>query len=118
MPPPDLVFYHWSPTARRNGILRRGLDVGSMSLTRDWHPPYICFSDEPLLAWTLSGRMYPDIPSWDLWMVFAEQTQGYEAILELYNDGSGRHYVKEYRVYERVFKKNVHYLATRANNGH
>jgi len=112
-PEPDLCFYHWSPTARRKQIIRYGFRPGSISLDRDWHPPHTCFSDEPVLAWVLSGRLHPEITEWDLWMVFAYDCEHFEAILDTFKD-SGRHYVKEYRVYHPIPKRYVRYIASRS----
>lgn len=112
-PPVDLCLYHWSPTYRRKGIERKGFMPGSKSIDGMWKPPFVCFSDEPVLAWSLSGRMYPEVPSWDLWMVYADDASPYECILDTYVD-TGRHYVKEYRVYHRIFKRDIHYIATKA----
>lgn len=115
VPKRDLLLYHWSPKTNRKGILRVGLDVGKLSLQGDWKPPYVCFSDDPMLAWVLSGRMWPEIQAWDLWMCnMNTQTsfEGYEIITDTFFD-TGRHYTKEYRVYSRVYKRDLVYLATR-----
>ena len=118
VPPLDLVLYHWSPTTNRKNINKVGLKPGRLSLQGDWRPPYVAFADEPRLAWFLSGRMWPSIPSWDLWMVYHEfQTsyQGYEIITDTY-PSSGRTYVKEYRIYTRIFKRDISYVATRSHD--
>lgn len=86
---------------------------GSWSLSHDWRPPFVCFSDEPILAWTLSGRLYPEIKQWDLWMVFASDVGDFEVILEM-SRHTGKHYVKEYRVYHRIYKRDVYYIASRS----
>lgn len=111
----DLVLYHWSPTTNRRSIERLGLTPGRKTLQGDWRPPYIALSDEPRLAWFLSGRMYPEIPSWDLWMVYNEFQDSYEH-MEIITDTyptTGRTFVKEYRIYERIYKRDVNYIATR-----
>lgn len=115
VPPLDLVLYHWSPTSNRRSINKIGLVPGRLTLQGDWRPPYIAFADEPRLGWMLSGRMYPEIKSWDLWMVYhAFQTsyKGYEIITDTYRD-NGRHFVKEYRIYTRVYKRDLDYIGTR-----
>lgn len=115
VPPLDLIFYHWSPTTNRASINKKGLTPGRLTLQGLWRPPYVAFADDPKLGWFLSGRMYPEIPSWDLWMCYEDnQTSfdGYEIITDTYPD-SGRHFRKEYRVYTRVFKRDLYYLATR-----
>lgn len=116
IPPLDLVLYHWSPTANRKSINRVGLDIGKRSLQGMWRPPYVCFSDDPYLAWVLSGRLWPEIKLWDLWMChFPSQTSfdHYECITDTFVN-TGRHYIKEYRVYTRVFKRDLTYIATRS----
>lgn len=115
VPKRDLILYHWSPTLNRNNIERRGLEPGRASLQGDWKPPYVCFSDDPWLAWILSGRMWPHLSLWDLWMCnFEHQTSfdHYEIITDTYPD-TGRHFTKEYRIYTRVYKRDLIYLATR-----
>ncbi len=114
-PGEDLCFYHWSPSKNRKSIEHDGLAPGRLSLQGDWRPPYVAFSAEPVLAWTLSGRMYPSIESWDLWMMnTCSQTsvEHWEAILEMYPD-TRRHYIKEYRIYGRIFKRDLHYIGSR-----
>lgn len=110
----DLVFYHWSPTSRRKGILRSGLVPGKLSVDRAWRPPYVCFSTDPHLAFNLSIYYHHEVPSWDLWEVFPEQCiKGYEEIP--FDNGDGpEERIKEYRVYQRIFKRDVWYVATRA----
>ncbi len=115
IPKLDLVLYHWSPTTNRASIKRLGLVTHRKTLQGDWRPPYIAFSDDPWLAWSLSGDMFPEIKSWDLWLChFPSQTSfdHYEIITDTFRD-TGRHFVKEYRIYCRVFKKDLVYLATR-----
>ena len=115
VPTLDLCLYHWSPTTNRNSINRYGLQINRRTLQGDWRPPYVCFSDDPMLAWVLSGRMYPEIISWDLWMChMPTQTsfEHYEIITDTFPD-TGRHYIKEYRIYTRVYKRDLHYIATR-----
>lgn len=104
------MFFHWSPIERRPGILRRGLLPGQWSRDRLWRPPYVCLSDRPSLAWGLSGGMdREDGPvAYDLWQVDLSEVSGYE---EIYDDRYGT--VKEVRVYERIYKRNLFYLATR-----
>lgn len=84
----------------------------SPSLQGEWRPPHICFSDEPLLAWFLSGKIHPEIQAWDLWMVFGDDVEKFEMIFDHYTD-TGREYVKEYRVYERIPKSNIHWIGSR-----
>jgi hypothetical protein len=91
---------------------------GKLSLQGDWKPPYVCFADDPYLAWRLSGRMWPEIKSWDLWMCHVPSQTSFrffEIITDTYRD-SGETFVKEYRIYVRVYKRDLTYLATRSHD--
>jgi hypothetical protein len=50
-----------------------------------------------------------DYGEWDLWMVWSNSLNGYE---KLYM-GSERTVPTEYRVYTRVYKKDIWYVGTR-----
>jgi hypothetical protein len=114
-PDQDLLLYHWSPTRNRNSINHRGLLTHRRTLQGEWKPPYICFSEDPILGWTLSGEMWQEIKSWDLWMTNCNAQTSfdhYEIITDTFVD-TGRYYVKEYRIYTRVYKRDLIYLGTR-----
>lgn len=108
-------LYHWSPTSRRKSILRRGIDVGQWSPDRIWKPPCSCWASNPELGWALSGALTREkkIESWDLWMTWSDVPKSFEEIVDYYRN-SNRSYVKEYRVYERIFKRDLWYVATRS----
>lgn len=115
MPKSDRILYHWSPSSNRAQINRYGLRINLRSLQGDFRPPYVCFSDDPWLAWVLSGRMWPDIKRWDLWMCNVEHQTSFphwEIITDTYIH-TDRSYIKEYRVYCRVYKRDLILLATR-----
>jgi hypothetical protein len=119
VPKEDLILYHWSPTANREKIKHDGLKPGSKSLDGLWKPPYICFSADPSLAWQLSGRMYPEIELWDLWacnMDHQDSFDHYEIITDTYIE-TGRSFIKEYRIYTRIYKRDLDYIATRRQDG-
>lgn len=98
---------------------------GKMSRDGLWKPPYVCLAPDPYLAWRLSGEMDfrhiiapmlrdPEIPAYmipvrhyHLWQVDLSEQTGFE---ELFFDNGE---VKEVRVYERIFKRNVKWLAGR-----
>lgn len=102
------MLFHWSPTARRKQIERYGLKPGSLDVDRQWRPPYVCFSASPSLAFSLCQHR-DQIESWDLWMVWSDRIDStVEASFDDRDDT-----VKEYRVYERIFKRDVWYVATR-----
>ena len=101
------LLYHWSPIERRSRIKRYGMLPGSHSVTKEWKPPYTCWSDSPSLAWALSGMMHGKGREWDLWTMWSNVPKGYELLT--FDDGEP----KEYRVYERVFKRDIWYVGTR-----
>src|ERR1044071_4207787 len=102
------MFYHWSPVERRQSINKSGLLPGSHSTDRLWRPPYVCLAPYPSLAWLLSGKMKrgSEHAEWDLWEVWVGEQTGYES---LFFDDTGN--LKEIRVYERFYKRNITYLA-------
>jgi hypothetical protein len=107
----DRIFYHWSPRERRSQITRLGLVPGSWSRDRLWKPPYVCLAPTVIDGWLLSGRLAWDHTKpteWDLWEVDVSEQSGYE---RLRYDDTGR--VKEIRVYERIYKRNVWFVGTR-----
>lgn len=119
---PDLevVLYHWTPTTNRNRINRLGLVPGRLSLQGEWRPPHICFADDVHLAWHLSGRIHTDIPEWDLWQCYPENQTSFdhwEIITDTYPD-TGRTFVKEYRIYTRIFKRDLIYVGSRSQEKH
>lgn len=110
---PFRPLFHWSPRSRRKGIERYGLKPGSMARDGQWRPPFICLSDDPLLAWQLSGRFAKSTgETWDLWVVIVRDLPHMELITDTFTN-TGRPYVKEVRVYERVYKRDVRWVAER-----
>ena len=105
----QMLLFHWSPTDRRDRINHDGFQPGQWSTDRLWRPPFVCFSTSPSLAWTLSGDTLRGrrVESWDLWQTWSDRLEGYEVIP--FDDGSP----KEYRVYHRIYKRDVWYVATR-----
>ena len=99
------LLYHWSPVERRQGIRRQGLKPGSRSLNNLWRPPYVCLSPSPSQAWGLRGDT--EIPEWDLWTVWSNRIGKHTIVRE---DGA----VKEYRVYERIYKRDLWFVGTRS----
>lgn len=66
-------LFHWSPTDRRDEILRDGLRLFSVPTvcTGDHRYPSISLSPSPSQGWGLSGDMpqVSEIEWWDLWEV-------------------------------------------------
>lgn len=111
-------LYHWSPTNRRKQITRYGLRVSMWSTDRVWKPPMVCFAANPELAWVLSAGTPRGkaVESWDLWVMWSDVPAGFEEITDTYPD-TGRSYIKEYRVYERVMKRDLWFVGTRTQRG-
>jgi hypothetical protein len=107
------LLYHWSLISRRKQILKRGLCPGSKSRDHEWNAPYICFAASPSMAWALSAGMSNKEQQWDLWMMWSNSVKGYE---KLFQDGTKN--PTEYRIYERVFKRDIWYVGTRKNHIH
>lgn len=104
----DGLMFHWSPTTRRKQIIRYGLRPGSLSVDKEWKPPYICLAPSPSLGFALCIEYHPEIPEWDLWQVWADNLRGREL---LFDDRDRT--VKEYRVYERIYKRDIWYVGSR-----
>jgi hypothetical protein len=113
---PQFGLYHWSPTDRRKSIQRSGLVPGKASVIggRGYRVPVLCFSDNPMIAWNLSGRLFPEVTSWDLWMMWSDVPSIMEEIpFDNGDDPAGEYIVKEYRVYEPVKRGDLWLVATR-----
>lgn len=118
IPEPDLVVFHWSPSKNRKSINKLGLVPGRLDDTSQdaiWRAPYVVLSEDPILAWSLCAHRRPDIYSWDLWscnVTWQTSFKGWELITDTYIH-SGEPYIKEYRVYTRIYKRDLKYVATR-----
>lgn len=108
----NFALYHWAPKSRRGQINRFGLRPGSLSSDRLWKPPYVCLADGPKFAWQLIGRFRPEIEEWDLWHTSSALCFPYETIPCDNGD------IREYRVYHRIFKRNLWMVGTRINESH
>ncbi len=108
----DFLLFHWSPTARRKQIIRYGLrpNMRPVVSTPGWKPPYVCFAESPSWAWALSGYFHPEIREWDLWQTSMSRLGRYE-VVETYD----QHRWHEVRSFERVFKRDLWYVATRSS---
>lgn len=104
------MWFHWSPIERRKSIEKVGLVPGHLSRDGLWRPPYVCLSQRPSMAWGLSGGMDREggPAGYDLWQVDLSEQTGFEILFDDRDQS-----VKEARVYERVFKRNLWYVGTR-----
>ena len=87
---------------------------GKKSVDGSWCPPVICLATSAELAWSLSGRNHPNIPEWDLWAVYLDEGHQTEV---LFDDRYEEDVIKEVRVYDRIYKRGVWYVASRSSNG-
>lgn len=109
---PAFPLFHWSPTTRRNQIMHYGMRISMRSVDGLWRPPYTCWATDPNMAWQLSGAIHPEVPQWDLWETWSDVPSGAEALVDCRRD-NGEYYVKEYRIYERIWKRNLWFVGTR-----
>lgn len=108
----QMSLYHWSPTAHRKQIIRRGLVPGRRTVTHPlpgFRAPALCFGDTPSWAWALSGGQDSSPSgSWDLWQAWlADLVDPYVMPRD---DDNGVH---EYRTPARVYKRNLWLVGTR-----
>jgi hypothetical protein len=115
IPDSPFLLFHWAPVERRAGITRSGLVPGKRSIDRLWRPPFVCFSTSPSLAWVLSAAIHPEIPLWDLWCTWSTRLTGYELLFD--HDSDGDSFLKEVRVYERIYKRDIWFIGTRHQDG-
>lgn len=108
-----LTWYHWAPTERRKRINKLGLLPGSWSTDKEWKPPFICLAQTPETGWNLSPEMPRGklVKDWDLWEVWVAEQDGFEII---YGDTYDN--IKEIRVYDRIYKRNIWYVGSRRND--
>lgn len=106
----NFALYHWAPRSVRHRIIHSGLLPNSISSCGEWKPPYVCLAEGPKLAWDLIGRHRRNIKHWDLWWTTSADCAPYEV---LYFDTNGE--PKEYRVYHRIYKRNLWLVGSREN---
>jgi hypothetical protein len=118
--PRAFLMFHWSPSTRRKGIGRLGMVPGKWSTDRMWKPPYVAFAPSPSLAWALSAATHrgQQVPSWDLWMTDSTHIDGgFETIPFDDNTPDNIPDVKEFRVYDRIYKRDLWFIGTRTHAG-
>jgi hypothetical protein len=84
---------------------------GKKSTDGLWKPPYVCLARDPEHAWNLSGHFRADEP-WDLWQTWEHVLQDPQVITEKHRT-NGVEYIKEWRVYHRIYKRDIWYVGTR-----
>lgn len=97
------LLYHWSPSKNRERIEHNGLVPGSVSKDGSWKPPYICFSDSPVVAWWLMRVTAEPDTLFDLWVCWSDCVSGREKM----------GHAPEWRIYERIPKRHLWYAGTR-----
>lgn len=118
--PSAILMFHWSPTNRRKGITRLGMMPGKWSTDRLWKPPYVAFAPSPSLAWALSAATHrgQQVDAWDLWMTDSSRMEkGYEVIPFDSNIPGEAADPKEFRVYDRIYKRDLWFVGTRHQAG-
>lgn len=64
------VMFHWSPTSRRDDILKFGLMPNQLNIVASGPLSHVCLSTSPSVAWSLSGGTgWTEVDDWDLWQV-------------------------------------------------
>lgn len=120
------VLYHWSPRARRAGIVRRGLRPTCPTAPRysaaiipgtangrwlegdDHSVRMVCLGTSPSHAWSLSGAIMAEHGElWDLWQVTLDDEDEVHP-LPFYG-----YRLDEIRVANRIPKRRVWWVAER-----
>lgn len=109
---PRQPLFHWSPSERHKQITKYGLRPNMRSSVSSFRAPYICFAETPAWAWGLSGWHHPEIKSWDLWQTNLLGLLEY-SVIDTFDE---HHLFHEVRTTERVFKKDLWYVATRISS--
>lgn len=104
-------LYHWSPRDRRRSIEHRGLVPGCRAVDGDWRPNYVCLAENPGWAWALSGELHPEIGVWDLWQVWLGP--GHQLRRMPNSQPRDDRRWKEVRVFDRIYKRGVLWVAER-----
>lgn len=102
-------LYHWSPSDRRESILKEGLQILTTPTFSTQKYPYVCLGTSPSAAWGLSGGYDPtcEILDWDLYQVTLEETDEVH-ILPLFG-----YKVQEVRVRNPIPPQRVWYVGSR-----
>ena len=104
------LLYHWSPRARRAGILRHGLCPHKRGNLSDWRPPYVCFCRYPNTAWALSATHSGKRGQWDLWCCWSDRIGRYR-VMNVH--GKRKWWLSEYRSFIRIPKSKLWHVGSR-----
>lgn len=72
-------------------------------------------AESPRTAWDLSGRFHEkteDLGPWDLWEVWL----GEQEKIEILPFDNHPHIIKEIRIFDRIYKRNVWLIGSRTNS--
>ena len=106
------LLFHWSPKARRAGILRHGLCPGKASATNEWRAPHVCYCKYPSSAWALSATHSRRKGSWDLWCTWSDYVGKYTTCNGA-KDARASWWLTEYRSTVRVPTRRLWLVGTR-----
>lgn len=101
-------LFHWSPTARRAGIQRRGLTPNNRPTCTSARLGEVCLSTSPSMAWMLSAAVHGQRgETWDCWQVSLDPEDAVE-VMPFYGNRPA-----EVRVAGRIPKGRVWLIGTR-----
>lgn len=114
------ALFHWSPRERRPQIERYGLrpgmrptiSCGGAEYDDGFRPNYVCLAEDPQWAWCLSGAHHPEIRVWDLWQVWLADGHHFRRLRADRASSPERRW-HEWRVYDRIYKRGVWWVAER-----
>jgi hypothetical protein len=101
-------LYHWAPLSRLKSIRRHGLRIGSLTLSREWRPPWLCFSDSPARALMLCTH----IPVGTVLVLFEVFPQLRHRVYRVCRDRA-RKLIPEWRIYDNVSPSRIFRIASR-----
>lgn len=102
-------LFHYSPTDRRASIQRRGLQLSRPPVTSTARCDYICLSQSPSLAWSLSaGACGQRGQEWDCWQVVLDADDEVEVRPFMGNR------IQELRVRNAIPKSRIWLVGSRA----
>ncbi len=102
-------LFHWAPADRRAAIRRRGLRPRSKPTCSGQRWPYVCLSQSPSQAWSLSAMVHGERgQDWDCWQVTLDVADAVE-VRPFYGNR-----IEELRVQGPIPASRVWLIGTRA----